>query len=461
MVNRTMSFSVDNTTLTLELIGYFHQHDGPGICAAVRGCQSLRCIAEAAIKAPGCFHPFSIGKTNCTCCDLTLLEVRARGLFHAITRGYRHMVHAHDYSALADRAPEVLTRLQAAECMQIGFKAYMMRRGEVTHPYGEWRFAKVIKLDIRQESVGGLVIYRLAGRDHITMYHRSGDEIICRIVQHPSIFWDTLVSLKNVVMSKIVITPISITTREQFDCIPNDVEDDIVHIKNCILANDCQHCWTEIHSHCREHIYPHYACPECRTVFNQRRVAFLKEAIRRTIVRDESPNVLAPHIARIVGFRPMMNFVNLVDPFNRKFVTVSGVELSISPWNVYVGLTQSAVSFTHETFINVILAIRLSSPELSRALMKFARDCPEIQVDLTPYAHIYPDSEDVTLDAHSLSSTSSVRQPTCVICLDAAPMLVMLPCKHMCVCEGCRMQPGDNCPMCRTPIGEIFKVFMS
>jgi len=41
----------------------------------------------------------------------------------------------------------------------------------------------------------------------------------------------------------------------------------------------------------------------------------------------------------------------------------------------------------------------------------------------------------------------------CCICLDEECGMVMVPCGHLCLCDGCSIQYKDNkCPMCRSNI---------
>jgi hypothetical protein len=51
---------------------------------------------------------------------------------------------------------------------------------------------------------------------------------------------------------------------------------------------------------------------------------------------------------------------------------------------------------------------------------------------------------------------TAAASATCCVCMDDAPSVLYLPCKHYKVCEGCddRLRSRDPCPVCRAPIRE-------
>jgi E3 ubiquitin-protein ligase MUL1 len=57
------------------------------------------------------------------------------------------------------------------------------------------------------------------------------------------------------------------------------------------------------------------------------------------------------------------------------------------------------------------------------------------------------------------------EETMCVVCFDAPKDHLVLPCKHLCVCEACAEQLTKTrtpmCPVCRGPIRETTKVFCS
>lgn len=57
------------------------------------------------------------------------------------------------------------------------------------------------------------------------------------------------------------------------------------------------------------------------------------------------------------------------------------------------------------------------------------------------------------------------RNGLCVSCWDEKSTTVLLPCKHLCVCEECTgrlmVSAQPACPICRKSIHEIMKVFVT
>jgi len=65
----------------------------------------------------------------------------------------------------------------------------------------------------------------------------------------------------------------------------------------------------------------------------------------------------------------------------------------------------------------------------------------------------------------SKNSEEASLLPQCVVCLDAAGTVIMLPCAHGGVCEGCatrivqnRASGGAHCPHCRADIDKLIKI---
>ncbi len=55
--------------------------------------------------------------------------------------------------------------------------------------------------------------------------------------------------------------------------------------------------------------------------------------------------------------------------------------------------------------------------------------------------------------------SSTEDSKLCVVCMDAALQMVLVPCGHVCVCENCSKQI-TFCPMCRQPVQQAIRVFL-
>lgn len=55
-------------------------------------------------------------------------------------------------------------------------------------------------------------------------------------------------------------------------------------------------------------------------------------------------------------------------------------------------------------------------------------------------------------------SVANTDKDNCVICLETRKCKLLLPCKHLCLCEGCS-EKVDACPLCRGNITSQEKVF--
>ena len=55
---------------------------------------------------------------------------------------------------------------------------------------------------------------------------------------------------------------------------------------------------------------------------------------------------------------------------------------------------------------------------------------------------------------------SQNAQQLCIICCELPKAVVLMPCRHMCLCETCgHMEKITVCPMCRKQISQRISVF--
>jgi hypothetical protein len=69
------------------------------------------------------------------------------------------------------------------------------------------------------------------------------------------------------------------------------------------------------------------------------------------------------------------------------------------------------------------------------------------------------DADRIVNEAEAIKKDAQERQ-MCVICQDRIKNMLLLPCKHLCLCEECSGHAQvSSCPICRKPIKEKMKVF--
>ena len=62
---------------------------------------------------------------------------------------------------------------------------------------------------------------------------------------------------------------------------------------------------------------------------------------------------------------------------------------------------------------------------------------------------------------HAAQGSSEADEHLCVVCEDDKKQVVLLPCKHMCLCKACAdFEKIKECPMCRTKIEDSMTVFI-
>jgi len=65
-------------------------------------------------------------------------------------------------------------------------------------------------------------------------------------------------------------------------------------------------------------------------------------------------------------------------------------------------------------------------------------------------------------DALQIDMTQLEDTSLCALCLEIPKCVLLLPCRHLCVCAGCapRVPTGGPCPVCRTPVQVQMETFI-
>ena len=59
-----------------------------------------------------------------------------------------------------------------------------------------------------------------------------------------------------------------------------------------------------------------------------------------------------------------------------------------------------------------------------------------------------------------VGSSEPTDELLCVICLDARRTMLLLPCRHLCLCAGCAKK-CRSCPLCRMGVEKVVEVFFA
>lgn len=77
------------------------------------------------------------------------------------------------------------------------------------------------------------------------------------------------------------------------------------------------------------------------------------------------------------------------------------------------------------------------------------------------YGMEHTDDHQMSTSSDSDSSLSSLHRSTCVICLSDLRNVLLLPCRHLCLCHSCAENlkfQSSNCPICRIPFRALLQM---
>ena len=149
----------------------------------------------------------------------------------------------------------------------------------------------------------------------------------------------------------------------------------------------------------------------------------LKFRHRNQRVNEEPPNQ-HNYILKVISIPPLEN--DLDDPTIR---------------NVY--------SLTMNEHFETIEEIKHFQQDLTLISTPFII---RLEIKLQCIIH-YPQPDETNL----IVVKRAIEEDQCVVCYEAKPNILFLDCSHLVICEECdRKGSFRNCPMCRTPITELY-----
>ncbi|XP_018323118.1 uncharacterized protein LOC108735599 [Agrilus planipennis] len=137
------------------------------------------------------------------------------------------------------------------------------------------------------------------------------------------------------------------------------------------------------------------------------------------------------------------------------------LQMSLSYFNLFLDFPPEAIAglIIGMCLIFVVLRFRMFCYRLclSRIRLRFHNQIRMVTVDVPSV------NNDLQTEAPQFSSLE-LRSLKCSVCLDHPRNIVLLPCRHVCLCSNCDSQISQSrvrvCPICRTKVGSSMKVFI-
>ncbi|XP_034473357.1 uncharacterized protein LOC117780804 isoform X2 [Drosophila innubila] len=122
------------------------------------------------------------------------------------------------------------------------------------------------------------------------------------------------------------------------------------------------------------------------------------------------------------------------------YVVEIGTHLLHNLFRLSIGIVVLLVLYMYRGYVYICETWTYTDQKLSWLLQKFEVGAPQ------------------------QSDSSSVRTDQCVVCLERRRNIVLLPCRHLCMCKECsqqlpRFEGGDRCPICRDLVETVMAVY--
>ena len=87
---------------------------------------------------------------------------------------------------------------------------------------------------------------------------------------------------------------------------------------------------------------------------------------------------------------------------------------------------------------------------------------------MTSLASTVHDARDIAIQRQAKKQDSQRKDDAenalCCVCRDNNKTVLLLPCKHLCLCEGCSEHIGTRrmtaCPVCRQAVSDVLRVYI-
>jgi hypothetical protein len=434
--------------LALERVGPYHSHDfdyyrtRADSCATVRECDNVRCRVEARLINPNCFHLFGFGLAWCHRCQTYLLRIRAEGWVYAVQQGRRPVTLA---LPPAWRNTPVATDIDAIR-FAWSFIMSVWHHGIVSHnvPHGARKHILP----------GQMEVYVSDNRITMVAFCTYGYRVFSTnkaFIQLVGSYSDLMPAQYREFIFDILlgtVRPMPRSGRSHLYAHSQSVSTAGGMIRAVLECTDsvCE-CKSNLHSHCDGHFMLSSGCTECERVFKARRMkaitACKNSHLAHVVLILTDPETMFKYCSEVWEG-------SVIEPtYNVAGIPVREI---VSGDRVRIWAHIDSVWYYSEYPIGVFERIKRTLGGLITMVDG------ELLYDVSASVADVVTSSVTVLNDTVTDHTSPGYSAACVICLEAPPTMVVVPCGHMCLCEKCADKVAKTCPICRRSNITIIKV---
>jgi hypothetical protein len=147
-----------------------------------------------------------------------------------------------------------------------------------------------------------------------------------------------------------------------------------------------------------------------------------------------------------------------VNGFSRQIAPTPGMDVLVEM--DLRSLQYDQIFSSHLHHIGIDFFALSNSGIVQRSLFQLTRVREELKLKLKKQVHISNGTQSVVLDLYGIGGKDS--ENTCLICLSEIRDTMILPCRHVCLCNYCSIalssQIRKSCPVCRGNIIELVRI---
>lgn len=110
----------------------------------------------------------------------------------------------------------------------------------------------------------------------------------------------------------------------------------------------------------------------------------------------------------------------------------------------------------------ILSMLRQSEDNTKKKVKELEEECYKNKLQLEKITAILDIKDKSRLnnnDNDSINNDSISEDYKCIICLDNKKSHLLVPCNHLCLCDNCSSINMKSCPICRSDITSVVKVY--